>query len=120
MLAGDFSKWVIWLVPVWPASLGLAVRSCTVIRLPIITSLSVGPNTLGEGPSQPRLQSPVSLSIAAETLAASVARSERFGLTVGGDVIMVGSMRWLGAALTGLSLITGTGSGRRDRGHFVA
>src|SRR5208337_2076534 len=91
----------------WAVS-GLGSPLRAVIRLPTITSLSVGPNTQArERRSTARVAGLV--VDAAETPAASVARSERFELTVGGDVIMVGSRRWLGAALSGLSLITGTG-----------
>ena len=71
----------------WPGSrqpwtipgLGSPLRS--VIRLPIITSLSVGPNTRARD-RRPATRV-ASLGVdAAETLAVFVARLERFGLTL--------------------------------------
>ena len=66
---------VVWTIP------GLGSALCAVIRLPIITSLSVGPNTRAR---ERRTAARVAGLVvdAAETLAKSVARSERFGLTL--------------------------------------
>ncbi len=86
----------VWLAP----GLGSLLRA--VIPLPTIRSLSVGPNTLGNG--RPRLEHPFLLSSRPTLRRRSVGA---VWTQLEGDVIMVGSMRWLGAALTGLSLITG-------------